>query len=72
MRRYYARMAENETATYISATEGAPPCVKCGAATLATQRKMRTHDLDGASPIARDNTHPVWRCMRCAYEVPRQ
>jgi hypothetical protein len=68
-------MADNETSetvTDLSATEGAPPCVKCGAATFATQRKMRTHDLDGASPIARDSTHPVWRCMRCAYEVPRQ
>lgn len=68
-------MAENEqsdTGTGISATDGAPPCVKCDAATFATQRKMRTHDLDGASPIARDNMYPVWRCMRCAYEVPRQ
>ena len=66
-------MAEQETSgTDISATEGAPPCPKCGAATFATTRKMRTHDLDGASPVARDRFHPVWRRMRCSNEVPRE
>ncbi len=66
-------MAENETtSTEISATEGAPPCPKCGAATFATTRKMRTHDLDGASAVARDRMHPVWRCMRCTTEIPRE
>lgn len=64
-------MPENEPGTDITATTDAPPCPKCGAATFATNRRMRTHDLDGASAIARDHLHPVWRCMRCANEVPR-
>jgi hypothetical protein len=33
---------------------------------------MRVHDLDGASPIARDKKVPVYRCMRCQNEVPRE
>lgn len=65
-------MAEEKTSTDVSALEGAPECPKCGAAMFATQRKMRTHDLDGASPVARDREHPVWRCMRCQNEIPRQ
>ena len=36
-----------------SAATDAPPCEKCGAVTFATTRTMRTHDLDGASAIAR-------------------
>ncbi|MCX6409627.1 MAG: hypothetical protein NT143_04180 [Actinobacteria bacterium] len=55
-----------------SATTDAPPCEKCGAVTFATKRTMRTHDRDGASPIARDRKVPVWRCMRCTNEVARE
>ncbi len=66
-------MAENETSgTEINALDGAPECPKCGSQTFATQRRMRTHDLGGASPVARDQDHPVWRCMRCANEMPRE
>lgn len=65
-------MAGEETSAEVSALEGAPECPRCGAATFATQRTMRTHDLDGASPVARDREHPVWRCMRCQNEIPRQ
>ena len=62
-------MPENES---ISATTDAPPCPKCGATTFATTRTMRVHDLDGASAIARDRKVPVYRCMRCQNEVPRE
>ncbi len=55
-----------------SAATDAPPCEKCGAVTFATTRTMRTHDLDGASAIARDRKVPVWRCMRCTNEVARE
>ena len=55
-----------------SAATDAPPCEKCGALTFATTRTMRTHDLDGASAIARDRKVPVWRCMRCTNEVARE
>ena len=62
-------MSENQP---VSATTDAPPCPKCGAVTFATTRTMRVHDLDGASAIARDKKVPVYRCMRCQNEVPRE
>ncbi len=67
--RYINGMAENEET---SATTDAPACPKCGAVTFATMRTMRAHDHGGASPITRDKTVPVWRCMRCANEVARE
>jgi hypothetical protein len=39
---------------------------------FATTRKMRVHDMGGASAVARDLVFPVWRCMRCQTEVPRE
>lgn len=66
-------MAENETSTTgDSALAGAPPCPKCDGQMFATTRKMRVHDMGGASPVARDNVFPVWRCMRCQNEIPRE
>ena len=65
-------MADTEQNLELSATEGAPACPKCGAATFATIRTMRVHDLDGASAIARDRKVPVYRCMRCRNEIPRE
>ncbi len=66
-------MAENDTtSTETSAIEGAPPCPKCEAQMFATTRKMRVHDMGGASAVARDLVFPVWRCMRCQTEVPRE
>lgn len=64
-------MADNESGTDISVTTDAPPCPKCGAATFATTRRMRTHILEGATAVPRDHSHPVWRCMRCSNEVMR-
>lgn len=66
-------MADDETTgTEVSALEGAPQCPKCEAQMFATTRKMRVHDMGGASAIARDQIHPVWRCMRCQNEIPRE
>lgn len=66
-------MADDETTgTEVSALEGAPKCPKCEAQMFATTRKMRVHDMGGASAIARDQIHPVWRCMRCQNEIPRE
>ncbi len=68
-------MADDEsTGTEMSATTGAPPCPKCEAAMFATTRWMRTHELNmtSARPIVRDHDVPVWRCMRCTNELPRE
>jgi len=66
-------MADDETTgTEVSALEGAPKCPKCEAQMFATTRKMRVHDMGGASAVARDQVHPVWRCMRCQNEIPRE
>lgn len=65
-------MAENDTTTSINALEGAPSCPKCDAQMFATTRKMRIHDMGGASAVARDHVYPVWRCMRCQNEIARE
>jgi hypothetical protein len=38
---------------------------------FATRRTMRTHDISSGKAVPEDTSHPVWRCMRCAAEVPR-
>ena len=54
------------------AAHGAPPpCHRCGANTFATNRTMRTHDIESGKAVPRDTVHPVWRCLRCGAEQPR-
>lgn len=59
-------MSEN-----ISPTSEAPPCERCGGATFATNRKMRTYDISSGQAVPNDSQHPVWRCFRCSNETPR-
>lgn len=54
------------------ATGTPPPCERCGAATFATTRVMKTHGLQAGKAIPHERAVPVWRCMRCSMESPRQ
>lgn len=48
-----------------------PVCERCGGSMFATSRVITNRTMSRGEVATHDARHAVWRCFRCAAEMPR-